>query len=38
MLEKRGIRINLREYVKMSVPMTIAAVAAAQLLLHLLWM
>jgi len=38
MLEKRGYRIRLGEYMKISVPMTISAVVVAQLLLHLFWM
>lgn len=38
MLEKRGYRIKLKEYMKISVPMTIASVLVAYLLLQLIWM
>lgn len=38
MLEKHGYRIGLREYLKISVPMTVVSVLVAQLLLHMLWM
>lgn len=38
MLEKRGYRIKFKEYMKISVPMTIASVLVAYLLLQLIWM
>ncbi|MEM2299810.1 MAG: SLC13 family permease [Candidatus Hadarchaeales archaeon] len=37
-LEKHGHRIKLREYLKISVPTTIASVLVGHLLLHLIWM
>jgi len=38
MLEKRGYRIKLKEYLKISMPATIVSVLVAHLLLQLLWM
>lgn len=37
-LEKQGYKIKLREYLKISVPTTIASVLASHLLLQLIWM
>jgi Na+/H+ antiporter NhaD/arsenite permease-like protein len=38
MLEKRGYKIKLKEYMKISVPTTIAAVLVSYLLVQFLWM
>jgi len=38
MLEKRGFKIKLKEYVKISVPTTIVSVLVAYLFLQFLWM
>jgi len=38
MLEKRGYKIKLKEYMKISVPASVAAVLVAYLLLQLTWM
>ena len=38
MLEKRGYRIKLKEYMKISVPVSIVSVLTGYLLLQLLWM
>jgi Na+/H+ antiporter NhaD/arsenite permease-like protein len=38
MLEKRGYRINLRDYLKISLPFTITAVVVCHVLLQLLWL
>ncbi len=37
-LEKRGHRVKLREYLKVSVPTTVLSVLASHILLQLLWM
>jgi len=37
-LEKHGHRIRLRDYLKISIPTTLASVLAAHLLLHLIWL
>jgi Na+/H+ antiporter NhaD/arsenite permease-like protein len=37
-LEKNGHRVHLGEYLKTSIPFSVAAVATAHLLLQLLWM
>jgi Na+/H+ antiporter NhaD/arsenite permease-like protein len=37
-LEKQGHKIKLKEYLKISVPFTIAAVLTAHLLLHFIWL
>lgn len=38
MLEKRGYRINLWEYMKISLPFSVAAVLAVHILIQLLWL
>jgi Na+/H+ antiporter NhaD/arsenite permease-like protein len=38
MLEKRGYKIHLREYLKISLPFSIAAVVVCHILLQLLWL
>jgi Na+/H+ antiporter NhaD/arsenite permease-like protein len=38
MLEQRGYRIDLGRYMKISVPFSVAAVAAAHILLQLIWL
>lgn len=38
MLEKRGYRIDLWEYMKISIPFSVAAVLAVHILLQLLWL
>ena len=38
MLEKRGYKISFGAYAKISIPFTVAAVAAVQLLLMLFWL
>ncbi len=38
MLEKRGYKIRLGEYLKMSVPFSVAAVAVSQILLMIVWL
>jgi Na+/H+ antiporter NhaD/arsenite permease-like protein len=38
LLEKRGYKVRLRDYMKISLPATIISVLAAHLLLQLLWM
>lgn len=38
MLEKRGYKIKLKEYMKISLPFTVVAVLVAHVLLQLLWM
>jgi Na+/H+ antiporter NhaD/arsenite permease-like protein len=37
-LEKQGHKIKLKEYLKISVPFTIAAVLTAHILLHFIWL
>lgn len=38
MLEKRGYRIDLREYLKISLPFSIAAVLSVHILIQLIWL
>jgi len=38
MLEKRGFKIRLREYMRISIPSTIVSVLVAHLFLQFLWM
>jgi Na+/H+ antiporter NhaD/arsenite permease-like protein len=38
MLEKRGHKIKLKEYMKISVPASVISVLVAYLLVQLLWM
>ena len=38
MLEQRGYRIDLGRYMKISIPFSVAAVAATHILLQLIWL
>jgi len=38
MLERRGHRVRLTEYLKLSLPLTLVSVSVTHLLLQLLWL